>query len=249
MVLRTIDLEPGDARGAYKTMMIDMRRYKTLKMEVHAEEMSGASLRDDDLYLFVRLGSDFQYNYYEYEIPLKLTIPGYYDSNTESDRFAVWPEANRIYIPLDQLPQLKLDRNTEIRKAGSLLTISDIFEKIHSGVNNNKNRIKVKGNPDLSQVEVAMIGIRNKKGRTLGPKSVETWVNELRLTQFEEKGGWAAIGRVSGNLADLGTYSFAGRMTTTGFGSIDSKMGQRTLDDSHEYDISTNLELGKFFKE
>ncbi|MEI6679821.1 MAG: cell surface protein SprA [Mariniphaga sp.] len=249
MVLRTIDLEPGDARGAYKTMMIDMRRYKTLKMEVHAEEMSGAGLRDDDLYLFVRLGSDFQYNYYEYEIPLKLTIPGYYDSNTESDRFAVWPEANRIYIPLDQLPQLKLDRNTEMRKAGSLLTISDIFEKIHSGVNNNKNRIKVKGNPDLSQVEVAMIGIRNKKGRTLGPKSVETWVNELRLTQFEEKGGWAAIGRVSGNLADLGTYSFAGRVTTTGFGSIDSKMGQRTLDDSHEYDISTNLELGKFFKE
>jgi cell surface protein SprA len=249
MVLRTIDLEPGDARGAYKTMMIDMRRYKTLKLEVHAEEMSGASLRDDDLYLFVRLGSDFQYNYYEYEIPLKLTIPGYYDTNKESDRFAVWPEANRIYIPLDQLPQLKLDRNTEMRKAGSLLTISDIFEKIHSGINNNKNRIKVKGNPDLSQVEVAMIGIRNKKGRTLGPKSVETWVNELRLTQFEEKGGWAAIGRVSGNLADLGTYSFAGRITTTGFGSIDSKMGQRTLDDSHEYDISTNLELGKFFKE
>ena len=136
-----------------------------------------------------------------------------------------------------------------MRKGGSLITLGDIFEKVHTSVNGNKNRIKVKGNPDLSQVEVAMIGIRNKKGRTLGPKSVEVWVNELRLTSFEEKGGWAAIGRVSGNLADLGTYSFAGRMTTTGFGSIDSKMGQRTLDDSHEYDISTNLELGKFFKE
>jgi cell surface protein SprA len=249
MVLKTTDLEPGDARGAYKTMMIDMRRYKTLKLEVHAEEMEGTSLRDDDLYMFIRVGSDFQYNYYEYEIPLKLTTPGYYNSDKESDRNAVWPEANRVYIPLDQLPQLKLDRNTEMRKGGSLITLGDIFEKVHTGVNGNKNRMKVKGNPDLSQVEVAMIGIRNKKGRTLGPKSVEVWVNELRLTSFEEKGGWAAIGRVSGNLADLGTYSFAGRMTTTGFGSIDSKMGQRTLDDSHEYDISTNLELGKFFKE
>ena len=248
MVLRATDLEPGDARGAYKTMMIDMRRYKTLKLEVHAEQMQGTSLRDDDLYLFLRIGSDFQYNYYEYEVPLKLTAAGYYDSNKESDRLIVWPEANRVYIPLDGLPQLKLDRNTEMRKAGSVITLADIYERIHSGVNGNKNLIKVKGNPDLSQVEVAMIGIRNKKGRTLGPKSVEVWVNELRLTNFEENGGWAAIGRVSGNLADLGTYSLAGRITTSGFGSIDSKMGQRTLDDTKEYDISTNLELGKFFK-
>jgi cell surface protein SprA len=248
MVLRTVDLQPGDARGAYKTMMIDMRRYKTLKLEVHAEEMEGTSLRDDDLYLFVRLGSDFQYNYYEYEIPLKLTTAGIYNGELESDRLTVWPENNRVYIPLDALPQLKLDRNSEMRQAGSSITLGDIYEKVHDGVNSNKNKIKVKGNPDLSQVEVAMIGIRNKKGRTLGPKSVEVWVNELRLTDFEENGGWAAIGRVSGNLADLGTYSFAGKMSTAGFGSIDSKMGQRTMEDSHEYDFSTNLELGKFFK-
>ena len=248
MVLRTTDLQPGDARGAYKTMEIDMRRYKTLKMEVHAEQMEGTTLKDDDLYLFLRLGSDYQYNYYEYEIPLKLTPKGSYNTNIESDQLAVWPEDNRIYIPLDQLPQLKLDRNTEMRKAGSSITLADIFEKVHAGVNSNKNMIKVKGNPDLSQVEVAMIGIRNKKGKTLGPKSVEVWVDELRLTNFEEKGGWAATGRVSGNLADLGTYSLAGRITTAGFGSIDSKMGQRTLDNTQEYDISANLELGKFFK-
>lgn len=249
MVLRTTDLQPGDARGAYKTMLIDMRRYKALKLEVHAEEMEGTNLKDDDLYLFVRIGSDFQYNYYEYEVPLKKTPPSsLYSSESERDRLIVWPEANRVYIPLDLLPQLKLERNSKMRVAGSTITLGNIYEQVHKDVNKNQNRIKVKGNPDLSQVEVAMIGIRNKKGRTLGPKSVEVWVNELRLTDFEEKGGWAAIGRISGNLADLGTYSFAGRMTTTGFGSIDSKMGQRTLDDSHEYDISTNLELGKFFK-
>ena len=248
MVLRTVDLQPGDARAAYKTMQIDMRRYKTLKLEVHAEQMENTTLRDDELYLFVRLGSDFQYNYYEYEIPLKLTPEGNYENENDSARVTVWPSANHVYIPLDLLPQLKLDRNSKMRTAGSMITLGDIYEQIHSGVNKNKNRIKVKGNPDLSQVEVAMIGIRNKRGKTLGPKSVEVWVNELRLTDFEEKGGWAAIGRISGNLADLGTYSFAGRMTTTGFGSIDSKMGQRSFDDSHEYDISTNLELGKFFK-
>ena len=135
-----------------------------------------------------------------------------------------------------------------MRKSGSLITLGDIFEQVHRGINGNKNLIKLKGNPDLSDVVVMMIGIRNKKGKTLGPKSVEVWVNELRLTSFEEKGGWAGVGRVSGNLADLGTYSVAGRMTTSGFGSIDSKMGQRTLDDSYEYDVATNLELGKFFR-
>ena len=248
MVLRANDLYPGDARASYKTMQVDMRRYKNLKLEVHAEKVVGSSLKDDDLYLFMRIGSDFQYNYYEYEVPLKLTPPRKdYNPNVPADQLAVWPEENRVYIPLDTLVQLKLSRNTEMRKAGSQITLSSLYEEIHAGVNGNKNMIRVKGNPDLSQVEVGMIGIRNKKGRTLGPKSIEVWVNELRLTKFEEKGGWAAIGRVSGNLADLGTYSFAGKITTSGFGSIDSKMGQRTMSDSKEYDLSANLELGKFF--
>lgn len=247
MSLKTIDLHPGDARGVYKTSMLDMRRYKTLKLEVHAEAVESSPLKDDDLYLFFRMGSDYQYNYYEYEIPLKLTKPGGYNGNINSDRLAVWPEANRIYIPLDLLPKLKLDRNAKIQQ-GSGITLGDIFEQVHTGVNNDQNLIKIKGTPDLSQVMVMMIGIRNKKGKTLGPKSVEVWTDELRLTNFEEKGGWAGIGRVSGNLADLGTYSFAGKMSTSGFGSIDSKMGQRTMDDSYEYDVSTNLELGRFFK-
>ena len=248
MSLRAIDLHPGDARGAYKATNIDMRRYRTLKLEVHAEAVEGSELKDDDLNLFLRLGSDYQYNYYEYEIPLKLTPPGNYSNDIESDRLIVWPESDRLYIPLDLLPQLKLDRNDEMRKNGSSITLGTIFEQIHQGVNENKNLIKVKGNPDLSQVVVMMIGIRNKKGKTLGPKSAEVWVNELRLTSFEEKGGWAGIGRISGNLADLGTYSVAGRITTSGFGSIDSKMNQRTLDDTYEYDVATNLELGRFFR-
>lgn len=244
MSLKAVDLYPGDARGVYKNTNVDMRRYKTLKMEVHAEAVEGESLKDNELYLFMRLGSDYQYNYYEYEIPLTLTKPGTYSANNEFDRLAVWPDSNRMYIPLDLLTNLKLNRNTEMRKADSKITLGDIYEKIYRG----NNLLKVKGNPDLSQVEVMMIGIRNKKGKTLGPKSVEVWVNELRLTNFEEKGGWAGIGRITGNLADLGTYSVAGRVTTSGFGSIDSKMGQRTVDNSYEYDLSTNLELGKFFK-
>ncbi|MCE1198824.1 MAG: cell surface protein SprA [Marinilabiliales bacterium] len=248
MVLKVSDLEPGEAKAAYKTTSFDLRRYKNLKLEVHAEKLDGAPLRDNELSLFVRMGSDFQYNYYEYEIPLKLTPPAYYDNNRETDRYVVWPEENRVYIPLDLLPQLKLERNSDMHAPGSTLTMGTIYEQIHQGVNNNQNKIKIKGNPDLSEISVLMIGIGNRKGHTTGQRSAEVWVNEMRLTNFEEKGGWAAIGRVSGNLADLGTYSFAGRMMTSGFGDIDSKMSTRSKEDTREYDISTNLELGKFFK-
>jgi cell surface protein SprA len=248
MVMKVMDLEPGEAKAAYKTTSVDLRRYKNLKLEVHAEKLENAPLRDNELSLFIRIGSDFQYNYYEYEIPLKLTPPGFYDNGKEIDRYIVWPSENHVYIPLEILPQLKLDRNAEMRANGSVITMGNIFEKIHQGVNNNQNRIKIKGNPDLSDVSVMMVGVGNRKGHTIGSRSAEVWVNELRLTNFEENGGWAAIGRVSGNLADLGTYSFAGRMMTSGFGDIDSKMSNRAKEDTREYDISTNLELGKFFK-
>ena len=248
MVMKIMDVEPGEAKAAYKMTSVDLRRYKNLKLEVHAEKLDGMPLRDNELSLFIRVGSDFQYNYYEYEIPLKLTPPGYYDNGKESDRYLVWPTENRVYIPLDLLPQLKLDRNAEMHASGSTIGMGDIFEQIHRGVNSNQNKIKIKGNPDLSEISVMMIGVGNRKGHTTGSRSAEVWVNELRLTNFEEKGGWAAIGRVSGNLADLGTYSFAGRWMTSGFGDIDSKMSTRSKEDTREYDISTNLELGKFFK-
>ena len=43
-----------------------------LKMDVHAEQIEDLNLEDDDLRVFIRMGSDYQNNYYEYEIPLKL---------------------------------------------------------------------------------------------------------------------------------------------------------------------------------
>lgn len=248
MVMKVTDVLPGEAKAAYKSTSVDLRRYKNLKLEVHAEKLDGAPLRNNELSLFIRIGSDFQYNYYEYEIPLKLTPPGYYDNAKVEDRNIVWPAENHVYIPLDLLPKLKLERNAEMHSAGSTIGMGDIYSQVHQGVNSNQNLIKIKGNPDLSEVTVMMIGVGNRKGHTTGSRSAEVWVNELRLTNFEENGGWAAIGRVSGNLADLGTYSFAGRMMTSGFGDIDSKMSTRSKDDTKEYDISTNLELGKFFK-
>ena len=250
MVLKVTDLDQGDARAAYKALYMDFRRYKRIKLDIHAEEIEGHPLKDDELSFFIRLGSDYNYNYYEYEIPLTLTPPGRYNGDIEADRYIVWPDANRMNLPLELFTKVKLDRNDEMRRAGSNLTIQDVFEEIHEGWNKNKNRIKVKGSPNLGNVQVVMMGIRNKRGTlNTGPKSVEVWADEFRLTDFDESGGWAANARVSTRLADLGSVTVAGRTRSSGFGSISQNINSRQLDNLTEFDLASSIDLGRFFPE
>lgn len=248
MVIKVTELEQGDARATYKPLYMDFRRYKKLKMFVHAEEIEGLPLRDNELHFFIRIGSDYNHNYYEYEVPLKLTPPGYYNSENESDRYIVWPNANLLEIPLELFTNTKLERNDAMRQAGSTIGIQDVYETIHKGWNKDQNKVKIKGSPNLGGVQVMMMGIRNNKGQVnTGPKSVEVWTNEMRLTDFDEDGGWAANARVSTRLADLGSLSVAGRTRSSGFGSLSQNINQRQLDDLHEIDIAASLDFGRFF--
>jgi cell surface protein SprA len=250
MVLKVTELEQGDARAAYKPLYMDFRRYKRLKVEVHAEEIEEYPLNDDELHFFIRLGSDYNFNYYEYEVPLKLTPPGRYNGEIESDRYIVWPDENRLDIPLEIFTNLKLERNDEVRRAGSVINFQDVYESVHRGWNKDKNRIKIKGTPNLGNVQVVMMGIRHKRGQlNTGPKSVEVWVNEMRLTDFDQSGGWAANARVTTRLADLGSITVAGRTRSSGFGSLSQNINSRQLEDLHEIDVASSLELGKFFPE
>lgn len=250
MVLRTTGLEQGDAKAAYKPLYMDFRRYKTLKMDVHAEEIEGEPLKDEELSFFIRLGSDYNYNYYEYEVPLKLTPAGRYNGDIESDRYIVWPDENRLNIALEVFTNLKLDRNDALRAAGSGISLQDVFEGTDPNWNNGKNKVKIKGNPNLGNVEVFMMGIRNNRGQVnTGPKSVEVWANELRLSDFDTKGGWATNARLSTRLADLGSVTVAGRKRSVGFGGIDQDINSRQLDDLNEIDVSASVDWGRFFPE
>jgi cell surface protein SprA len=101
------NLASGDARAIYKNTDYDFRYFKNLKMFVHAEKMFNTdNLNDDDLSLFVRIGTDFTNNYYEYEVPLKLTPWG----TSSSDLYTIWPEDNNVVIDLEQLVQVKENR-------------------------------------------------------------------------------------------------------------------------------------------
>lgn len=239
--VKVTDLANGDARAVYKKLNMDFRNYRRLKMYIHAEAMDGYPLEDNQMSAFVRIGSDYEDNYYEYEIPLKLTPHGTYTSNSETDRYAVWPTDNELNIPISVLTECKLQRNEARREADSGVTLQTVYTMVDP--DNNNNRVRIKGNPSTGNVVVMMMGLR---AHGAGTKSAEVWFNELRLSDFDERGGWAARGRATLRLADLGTVQASGQYSSIGFGSIDQSVLERSMSENKQFDISANLEFGKF---
>ena len=248
MVLRVMNLSPHDARAMYKNTGYDMRQYKNLQMFVHAEQMSALDpeLRDGDLTCFIRLGSDLRNNYYEYEIPLKLTEPGLYNNNNERDREAVWPTENMFDFPLSVLTNAKVARN-KAKRAGNAGVGNTIPYTIYDDENGKpQNRITVLGNPTLEEVSTIMIGVRNNGQHEA---TGEVWVNELRLSQFNEQGGVAAMANASLSLSDIAQVNVAGRLETAGYGSIESNVLDRNLENFYQLSVSAALEGGRLFPE
>ncbi|MCZ2130561.1 MAG: cell surface protein SprA [Bacteroidia bacterium] len=225
IALNYCNLAPDDARGAFKTMNLDIRNYKNLKMFVHAE---GTDLKDNEMTAFIRLGTDVVGNYYEYEIPLKVSEPFNFASNN------IWPLANNLDFALDELYRTKQER----ANSGSPMS-KPFVRNIDGGA-----RITLIGLPDLSNVRVIMIGIRNRSNRE---QCGEVWFNELRVTDIANSGGWAATGRIVAQLSDFSTVNLSGNIKTIGFGAIDQRLNQRSLTNQYQYDVNSNVELGKFF--
>jgi cell surface protein SprA len=99
-------LESDDARAVFKNVNVDMRQFKKLRMFLHAESIEsntdGNRLQDDEMVAFIRFGNDFTDNFYQVEMPLKVTP---YGASTPEE---VWPSENEIELPLDLLTKLKI---------------------------------------------------------------------------------------------------------------------------------------------
>ena len=229
ITIKITDLPKNDRRAIYKTVNMDILQYGRLKMEVHAEELVGEenSIGDNKVRAFIRLGSDLKDNYYEYEVPLEMTQHGATDAED------VWPENNQFDFPLSVFQTAKLNRNQSNTSSSDVYMMQD-----------GQNWAKIKGNPNLGNIRTIMIGVRSTVAEK--PVSFETWFNELRLTNFDERGGWAANARMNIKLSDLGNISLAGNTSSVGFGSVDQSVSERSQEDFYQYDMATNLELGKF---
>lgn len=244
--LKVTDLAAQDARAVYKNTNYDLRQYKRLQLFTHAEapKLDVNDLADGDLAVFIRLGSDYKNNYYEYEVPLKLTPHGEYNYNNTEHQKIVWPAENMLNFRLQVLTDLKLERNRQKRSGENGVSFQTIY--LGRDPDNEGNTIRVKGNPSLSEVKTIMIGVRNVRNKL---KSGEVWINELRLTDFNEEGGWAANANLNVALSDLGTVNVGGRIETAGFGALDQSLNERRMEDFKQYNVATSIELGKLFPE
>ena len=237
------DLSSGGSKAVYKNTNVDLRQYRRLQMFVHANAMQQnvTNLADNQLALFVRFGSDYKNNYYEYEIPLKLTKPGSnYNRYSVADQREVWPEENMLDIPFSVFTELKKQRN--IAKAAGQAS----YNREYSYYTEDKpqNKVTVMGNPSLGEVKTMIIGVRNLSS---GVKSGEVWVNELRLKEYNNEGGWAAQGALNMQLSDVGSVNMSGRYTSEGFGGLEDGVSARSMENFGTYSVTTNVELGKFF--
>jgi cell surface protein SprA len=247
LVLDICNLQDGDARAAYRNVQFDVRTYKKLKMFVHAEEVLPAlALKNEDLTLFVRLGTDFSDNYYEYEMPLYKTEWG---ATLAED---IWPEINNVEIIFDNLLDLKKKRN-ELIDGGST-AISYVVEYIGEDPENQKRRLKVKGSPNLQGVKTLMIGVRNPSKTDVNPwpddgqaECAIIWINELRLTDFISEGGSAAVAQMQVQLADFANVSMSGNYSGVNWGSIESRVQDRQRNEKIGVDMNANVQLGQFF--
>jgi cell surface protein SprA len=247
LVLDICNLQDGDARAAYRNVQFDVRTYKKLKMFVHAEEvLPTLPLKNEDLTLFIRLGTDFSDNYYEYEMPLHETQWG---ATLPED---IWPDINNVEIVFDDFLDLKKKRNAAIESGNT--DVSYVVEYIDQVPGDAKRRLKVKGSPNLQGVRTLMVGVRNPSKNEVNPwpddgqaECAIIWINELRLTDFVSEGGSAAVAQMQVQLADFANVSMSGNYSGINWGSVESRVQDRQRNEKIGVDMNANVQLGQFF--
>ncbi len=253
--VRVCDLDDGDARGIFKNVELDLRVLKKMKMFLHAENAKNCSIGSDDLKhgdlnIFIRLGSDVNSNFYEYEIPITISDE---DSgiayNDEAYARVVWPDSNDVSIDFELLKAMKEERNkANDASIGKLFTAIQTIDPDRSDA-----ILRIKGNPNLGLIKTVMVGVRNPiKGGDCDPndtKSIEIWINELRAFGLDERGGVAGIARLDLQLADFGSLTLSGQASSIGFGALDQKLADRAKERKVQYDVAGTFELSKFLPE
>jgi cell surface protein SprA len=244
LVVNACGLESQDSRAVFKNINVDMRQYKKLRMFIHAEEGTTTGLADGDAIGFIRMGNDFTQNYYQIEIPLKVTV------GNSNDPATVWPSQNEINLPIEVLEQIKSIGISNATLGNEDPTFYNVVDGVldpnavpeFSTYTMGQQRVAIKGNPNFGDVRTLMVGIKNGIRQDI---CAQVWFNELRMSDMDNKGGWAAVVNMDSNIADFMDVSATGRRSTRGFGTIEQGPNQRSREDIKQYDVVTNMNLGQ----
>ena len=249
LVLQACELEPEDSRGVFKNINVDMRQYKNLRMFLHAEAQDGQTLQEGELTAFIRMGNDFTQNFYQIEVPLLPT--DLVDGNLSIEE-RIWPAVNEINISLDILQDIKSQGIFDQTLSNEDPTFYNVIDGVlndtpvaeFSPLATGQQRVAIKGNPNFGDIRVLMVGVKNS-GITGTPACGEVWFNELRMSDLENEGGWAAVVSMDSNIADFADISATGRRSTIGFGGLEQSPNERSREDVKQYDVVTNVQLGQ----
>jgi cell surface protein SprA len=242
LYLKASELISSEARGVFKNTSLDMRRYKKLKLFVHAEDPNNRDANigriDEKTKFFIRFGSDATDNYYEYESSLKLT------PKTATTPLEIWPFENDVDLDIQTFVDAKIRRDKNFpndiakRIMDPTFDGGDTFKKIY-----------IKGRPSLGSVTTIMLGIRN--GGDRGAISIDRvlWINEIRLSEIDNDGGYAGNASLNFNLGDFATVNTNASYQSVGFGNIDSKPAERSQSTQSAFSINTAINVDKFLPE
>ena len=250
LVLDVCALETEDSRAVYKNINVDMRQYKRIRMFLHAEEGSTPGLSDGDIVGFIRMGNDLTQNYYQIEVPLQRS------STNTLDPQSIWPEINEINLPMDVLESIKSLGITNGTLANEDPIFYDVFgdDLIIDPVDEfspfqlGQHRVSIKGNPNFGDIRTLMVGVKNPRQDNMDVCG-SVWFNELRLSDMDNEGGWAATVTIDTNIADFMSLSATGRQSTSGFGSIEQGPNERDIEDVRQYDLVSNINVGQLLPE
>lgn len=239
LYLKTSPIAPKTSRAVFKNVALDMRRYKKLELFVHAEDVRAGAISnglDPNAKFFIRFGSDATDNYYEYETSLT------YTPKNATSPLEIWPTDNTVNLEVQNFIDAKLRRDEN----GSVV-IDQRTEDFEYGALDPNKKIFIKGRPSLGNVTTIMLGVRNKDQSS--SKDLVLWVNEIRLSEIENKGGYAGNASVNFNLGDFATVNANGSYSTIGFGGITQKPSERAHSTLSAFNVNTTVNVDKFLPE
>lgn len=250
LVLNVENLGPGEIQMVKRVYpgKLNLLNYSNVRMFVHGEGFE----KRGDAELVVRFGSDLENNFYEYRQPVTPSEPMLFDydpsdgGRLEAEAQEIWRyDENSMNIVISAFNVLKQRRDaaqadpTEIYELQGLLGDDGV-----SGA-----WIGIRGNPSLDRVSEIGLGIKNPNSATnnVGTSSLdaEMWLNELRVSGFDNEFGWAANAKSSVKFADFATLNANLSRRTNGFGGLDSRLGERSVSDQIGYGLSTTVNLHK----
>ncbi|MFZ1948268.1 MAG: hypothetical protein WAW06_12030, partial [bacterium] len=193
LVFSMRNLDAGHSGSVYKTLPAsynDYTLYHTLSFYVHGDQRAAS----EDLYLFVRLGSD-SINFYECGTKVQ---PGWQDI------------------------KIKFDQITNLKSAEAESTVIYGKQVALRGDTTEAGWAAVYGDPSITRVSRIGAGVVNSGSARTSDEAIEVWFDDLRLTDVRRESGYAKRVSIGAALSDVITLAADFKQSDTEFQTLGS---------------------------